>query len=95
MKYTKQQRKDLHKVFKAAQPYLTTYVCFAIDRAEYEGVITREQANLAIDLIDHRITPCATVVQWLGTQGIDASDEDEAETYRKRWLAALVKEFEK
>lgn len=98
MKYTKQQRKDLYKAFKAAQPYLEEqgFVCWALGDAYKVGKITTEQQKLAKRLINDRIHPHYTVGTWLNrSAGIpDRLFTPKAmEAYRKRWLESLIKEF--
>ena len=100
MKYTKQQRKDLHTAFKAAQPYLEeqVFLCWAVGEAYIAGKIDLEQITLARSLIEHRIRPHHTVSDWLV---VSAGVPDKEITpkamraYRKRWLASLDKEFSK
>ena len=100
MKYTKQQRKDLHKAFRAAQPYLEEqgFVCWAVGEAYIAGKIDLEQITLARSLIEHRIRPHHTVSDWLV---VSAGVPDKEITpkamraYRKRWLESLIKEFSK
>ena len=100
MKYTKQQRRDLHKAFKAAQPYLEKqgFICWAVSEAHKAGKIDPEQVALAKSLIEHRIHPYATVYSWLRS-GAGVPDKKitpkAMRAYRERWLASLVKEFSK
>ena len=100
MKYTKQQRRDLHKAFKAAESYLEKqgFLCWAVVAAYGAGKIDREQANLAKNLIEHRIRPHHTVYDWLHNSVRVPNKElthPAVQTYRKRWLASLIKEFSK
>lgn len=100
MKYTKQQRRNLHKAFKAAQPYLEKqgFLCWALKSACTAGKIGLGQETLAASLIEHRIHPHHTVGTWLNrSAGIpDKKITSKAmKAYRERWLAALVKEFSK
>ena len=100
MKYTKQQRRNLHKAFKAAQPYLEEqrFICWALGEAYTSGKIDPEQIKLARGLIMHRIHPYFTVSDWLvrsaGIQEMELTPEAKA-AYRKRWLVSLVREFSK
>lgn len=100
MKYTKQQRRDLHKAFRAAEPLLKeqVFVCWALNTAYEAGMITESQQKLAKSLIEHRIHPYYTVCVWLNNSaGIpNKKMTSKALTaYRKRWLASLIKEFSK
>lgn len=100
MKYTKQQRRDLHKAFKAAESYLEKqgFLCWALRSAYTAGKIGPEQITLAKNLIEHRIHPHHTVGIWLNrSAGVpDREFTPEAmKAYRKRWLASLIKEFSK
>ncbi len=100
MKYTRQQRRDLHKAFKAAESYLEKqgFLCWAVVEAHRAGKITESQQELAKNLIEHRIHPHHTVGTWLNrSAGIpDKKITSKAmKAYRERWLAALVKEFSK
>ena len=61
--YTPEQRKMLHKAFKAAKPYLSTVylphnyfnksnaICFCISRAKDAGKITNSETYIAIEHI--------------------------------------------
>ena len=100
MKYTEQQRRDLHKAFKAAEPYLEKqgFLCWAVTAAYEAGKIDPEQEKLAKNLIEHRICPHHTVGIWLtASAGIPNREltPKAMKAYRKRWLASLVKEFSK
>jgi len=100
MNYPEQQRKDLHAAFKAAESYLEKqgFLCWAVTAAYEAGMITESQQNLAKSLIEHRIHPHHTVGTWLNrSAGVpDREFTPKAmKAYRKRWLAALVKEFSK
>ena len=100
MKYTKQQRRDLHKAFKAAQPYLEKqgFLCWAVTAAYRAGKIDLEQVKLAKSLIEHRICPHHTADTWLVASGGVPNEElthPAVQTYRKRWLASLIEEFSK
>ena len=100
MKYTKQQRRDLHKAFKAAEPFLDRpmFLCWALEIAYTAGNIGREQVNLAKNLIEHRIRPHITVCGWLRTSAGVPNKEltpTTIQAYRKRWLASLIEEFSK
>ena len=100
MKYTKQQRKDLHTAFKAAQPYLEeqVFLCWAVGEAYIAGKIDLEQITLARSLIEHRIHPHHTVSDWLVVSAGVPNRELTVKTkraYRKRWLESLIKEFSK
>ena len=100
MKYTKQQRRDLHKAFKAAESYLEkqSFLCWAVVAAYGAGKIDREQAKLAKNLIEHRIHPHFTVGNWLHSSvGVPNKEltPTATQTYRKRWLASLIEEFSK
>ena len=100
MKYTKQQRRDLHKAFKAAESYSENqyFLCWAVVAAYRAGKIDPEQAKLAKNLIEHRIHPHRTVGTWLNRcAGIpDKKITPKAmKAYRKRWLASLIEEFSK
>ena len=100
MKYTKQQRRDLHKAFKAAEPYLEKqgFLCWALGIAYTAGRITTGQQELAKNLIEHRICPYHTVGTWLN-RSVGVPNEElthpAVQTYRKRWLASLIEEFSK
>ena len=100
MKYTKQQRRDLHKAFKAAESYLEeqSFLCWAVVAAYEAGKITESQQNLAKNLIEHRIHPHHTVGNWLHSS-VGVPNEEltptAMEAYRKRWLASLIEEFSK
>lgn len=105
MKYTKQQRRDLHKAFKAAEPFLDGqgFLCWALEIAHAAGKIDpeqvnldQEQVNLAKNLIEHRICPHNTVCGWLHSSvGVPNKEltPTAMQTYRKRWLESLIKEF--
>ena len=100
MKYTEQQRKDLYAAFKAAESYLEKqdFLCWALESAYEAGMINESQRTLAKNLIEHRIHPHHTVGTWLNrSAGVpDREFTPKAlQTYRKRWLASLVKEFSK
>ena len=100
MNYTKQQRRDLHKTFKAAEPYLEKqgFLCWAVTAAYEAEMITESQQNLAKSLIEHRICPYNTVGTWLHSSAGIPNRELTGKTkqaYRKRWLASLIKEFSK
>jgi len=100
MNYPEQQRKDLYAAFKAAESYLENqgFLCWAVTAAYEAGMITESQQNLAKSLIEHRIHPHHTVGTWLNrSAGVpDREFTPKAmKAYRKRWLAALVKEFSK
>ena len=100
MKYTKQQRKDLHKAFRAAQPYLEeqVFLCWAVVEAHAAGMITTEQKELAKNLIEHRMYPYVTVGGWLRSDAGVPNKEltpKAMKAYRKRWLESLIKEFSK
>ena len=98
MSYTKQQREDLYKAFKAAEPYLDshTFLCCALDAARMREEITREQLRLAEGLVTKRIHPQYTVLDWLRESAGIPEVELEIElirAYRRRWLESLIKEF--
>ena len=100
MKYTKQQRKDLHKAFKAAETYLEKqgFLCWAVTAAYEAGMITESQQKLAKNLIEHRIHPHHTVGRWVHSSAGVPNKEltpKAMKAYRKRWLESLVKEFSK
>ena len=100
MKYTKQQRRDLHKAFKAAQPYLEKqgFLCWAVVEAHRAGKITESQQELAKCLLANRICPHHTVGTWLNRSAGVPNKEltpKAMKAYRKRWLASLIKEFSK
>ena len=100
MKYTKQQRRDLHKAFKAAESYLEKqgFLCWALEIAYAAGKITESQQKLAKNLIEYRIRPHNTVCGWLhSSAGIPNREftPGAMKAYRKRWLESLVKEFSK
>ena len=100
MKYTKQQRKDLYKAFKAAESYLDEqgFLCWALDSAYEAGKITASQQKLAKNLIEYRIRPHNTVGIWLhDSAGVPTEKltPKAMQAYRKRWLASLTKEFSK
>ena len=100
MKYTKQQRRDLHKAFKAAESYLEKqgFLCWALEIAYRAGKITEGQQKLAKRLLANRIHPHHTVGTWLNrSAGVpDREFTPKAmEAYRKRWLESLIKEFSK
>ena len=100
MKYTKQQRRDLHKAFKAAEPYLEKqgFLCRAVVAAYRARKIGLGQVKLAKNLIEHRIHPHFTVDNWLhSSAGIPNKEltPTATQTYRKRWLASLIEEFSK
>lgn len=100
MKYTEQQRRDLHKAFKAAEPYLEKqgFLCWALEIAYRADEIDQKQVKLAKNLIEHRIHPHLTVGSWLHSSvGVPNKEltHPAVQTYRKRWLASLVEEFSK
>ena len=100
MKYTKQQRKDLHKAFRAAEPYLEDqfFLCWALNTAYEAGMITESQQDLAKNLIEHRIHPHFAVGIWLHSSvGVPNKEltPKAMKAYRKRWLESLIKEFSK
>ena len=100
MKYTKQQRRDLHAAFKAAEPYLKKqgFLCWALEIAYEAGKITESQQELAKNLTKHRIHPYSSVGYWLNHSAGIPYREITAKTkraYRKRWLASLIEEFSK
>lgn len=100
MKYTKQQRRNLHKAFKAAQPYLEEqfFLCWAVGEAYIAGKIDLEQITLARSLIEHRIHPHFAVGRWLHSSvGVPNKEltPKAMKAYRKRWLESLIKEFSK
>lgn len=100
MKYTKQQREDLHKAFKAAECYLDEqkFLCWALWRAYETGMITESQQKLADRLINYRIHPHYTVTIWLNSFAriphLELTDRTKL-AYRKLWLKSLIKEFSK
>lgn len=100
MNYTKQQRRDLHAAFKAAESYLKKqgFLCWALEIAYTAGKITEKQYKLAKNLIEHRIHPHFTVSAWLVASAAVPDREltrKAKRAYRKRWLASLIKEFSK
>ena len=96
MKYTKQQRRNLHKAFKAAQPYLEEqfFLCWAVVEAHRAGKITESQQDLAKNLIEHRIHPHFAVGRSVGVPNKELTPKA-MKAYRKRWLESLIKEFSK
>lgn len=100
MNYTRQQREDLHKAFKAAESYLGKqwFLCMAVVAAHRAGKITESQKTLAKRLINYRIHPHRTVGTWLnssaGVPPHELTDKTKL-AYRKRWLESLIKEFSK
>ena len=100
MKYTKQQRRDLHKAFKAAESYLKKqgFLCWAVVEAHRAGMITESQQEFAKNLIEHLIHPYTTVCAWLNRSvGVPNKEltSKAMKAYRKRWLESLIKEFSK
>ena len=100
MNYTEQQREDLRKAFKAAEPYLDShrFLCWALGSAHKAGTITESQQTLAKRLINYRIHPHHTVGTWLNRSARVPDREftpKAMKAYRKRWLASLIKEFSK
>lgn len=98
MNYTKQQRRNLHASFKAAEPHLDshTFLCWALDAAHGREEITSEQWSLAKELIAKRIHPEGTVRYWLEeSAGVPKAElkTEPVRAYRKRWLESLIKEF--
>ena len=107
--YTKYQRREIAKVFKAAQEYLwdgvnmqdhmyrPEFICVAIDYLTIDDLYNSTIAGIrAKEIIMDRIAPCYTVSQWLAKYGkIPLKDltRKRVQQHRKDWLEMLYNEF--
>ena len=98
--WTAAERREIHAQLVAAKPRLswgegeggkTPFICHAI-----AGALGRSHEFLAVRMIEGRLHPSYTVVQWLDAQEhsrpFDYSVVDR-QVYRHRWLDALIAEF--
>jgi len=102
-------KRQIAKAFKAAKKYLwkgeingpgTSYICFALSKAEDNGDITQEQSDCACDVISERLGGTyATVPSWLreriGARAFNKVTFKQIQAYRHAWLDQLIKEFSK
>jgi len=109
-KFTKEQRKEIAAVFRAAKKYLWNgraygpnpgnwvYICFAIDDTRRQGGKSGQAADNATSVIQDRLTPRGCVDSWLAHEAkVDVSllHPANVQAYRHRWLNALIEEFSK
>ena len=80
--------------------YCNTFICHSIDEANAQGKITLRQARMAIALIERRLNGASVVEEFLDqTVGVAVvgaalrADRYVIQTYRHRWLDALIVEF--
>ena len=102
--WTAAERREIHAQLVAAKPRLswgegegegegekTPFICHAI-----AGDPPRSHEFLAVRMIEGRLRPSYTVMQWLEDQAhvwpFDCSVKDQ-QAYRHRWLDALIAEF--
>lgn len=109
-KFTKEQRKEIAAVFRAAKKYLwdghgvylassSVYICCAISDVYYLGGTSIQAAAAnATSVIQASLGYHSCVESWLAKVAkVDVSllNPANVQAYRHRWLDALIKEFSK
>lgn len=107
-KFTKEQRKEIAAVFRAAKKYLWdgkaygpnpgswVYICFAIDETLRKSGKSSQAAANATSVIQARLGSRSCIESWLAhvaKVGVSLLHPANVQAYRHRWLKALIKEF--
>lgn len=95
---SEQHRRIILKVLKVIEgPILDQemFLCCAASAAEKKGLIFKYECDIFIEFVRKRIKGHYTVISWLQSNGFNtkSATTGEIHNYRKRWVAALIKEF--